>query len=101
MLVLVVELFDVNVLDFDLDSSEVEVLVVMGHLHHPLKVVQRHDLLDIVDKILGLASILFEIVDVEGIALGLSLLGKYTRLKEFVHLRSPPFYELRPQVVVI
>ena len=100
MLALVVELFDFLALNFNLDSTEVEVLVVVGHLHHPLKLVQRHNLLDSVDKILGLASILFEIVDVEGIALGLSLMGKYTRLKEFVHLRPPPFDELRPQVVI-
>ena len=90
MLALVVELFDVLALDFDLDSTEVEVLVVVGHLHHPLKLVQRHDLLDSVDKILGLASILSEIAFIEGIVRGLGLSESFTPLKKCVLLHLLP-----------
>lgn len=90
MLALVVELFDVLALDFDLDSTEVEVLVVVGHLHHSLKLVQRHYLLDSVDKIFGLASILSEIAFIEGIVRKLGHSERFTLLKKCVLLHLLP-----------
>lgn len=52
ILVTVLELFDFYGLNFDLDGAEVEVLIVVGHLLHPLQHVLRHISLGTADQII-------------------------------------------------